>query len=137
MANKIVQPDNFSRDYPWKNALPYLPNVAMQSAQPYHFMLSMPLHFTLIPSATAAVTNTSEMQVLGRNMHAIQVACTSGTMSATVLVEATVDMVNWVQIDSITAPGIKQYSGVYASIRASMPTYTSGTISVTGLSQRS
>jgi hypothetical protein len=98
------------------------------------YMTAYPLQFNLITDATAVSTEPSEMQTLGRNLHGIQV---SGTFAATVLVEATLDGQTWEQLDTITTAGIKQYSGVYASIRVSVSAYTSGSVFVFGLSQRS
>lgn len=127
----IIQPFNLQRGQ--SNLLPYLPSQALQSAQPQFFMTAAPLQFNLISNASAVSTDKYEMQVLGRNLHAIQV---SGTFSATVLVESTLDGVTWFTLDTITAAGIKQYSGVYQSIRVSVSAYTSGAISVVGVTQR-
>lgn len=149
MSNTIVQPSNVAPRTTNTNAagittitgsgyfLPYLPNVAQQTSQPQFFMSAFPLQFTLISDATAQTTDTYEMQVLGRNLHAIAVSTASGTtFSATVLVEATLDGTNWFTLASLTSTGITQYSGVYQSIRVSIPSYTSGTITVSGMTQR-
>lgn len=129
----IIQPSNLQRGQ--SNLLPYLPSQALQSAQPQFFMTSAPLQFDLFSNASAvtATGEQAEMQVLGRNLHAIQV---SGTFSATVLVESTLDGVSWFTLDTITAAGIKQYTGVYQSIQVSVSAYTSGSVSVVGVTQR-
>lgn len=115
--------------------MPYLPSMAMQTAEPQFFMAAYPLQFNLITGAAAISTNTYEMQVLGRTKHAIAV---SGTFVATVFVEATLDGVNWVTLQlSINAPGIVQFDGLYQSIRVSVSTYTSGSVTVVGMTQRS
>ena len=114
--------------------LPYLPNVALQTAGPQFYMTAFPLQFPLITAATAVSATQSEMQVLGRNLHAVQV---SGTFSATVLIEGSLDGVNWTTLSSLTATGITQYTGLYQSIRASVSAYTSGSVTVVGMSQRS
>jgi len=133
----IVKPTNVGRGQ--SNTLPYLPNPSGTIAQSMFWMTAMPLQFTLFNQATAITTGQadpfSEVNVLGRNLHAVAVSAT-GTYAATVLVEATLDGVNWFTLDTITATGIKQYSGLYQSIRASITVYTSGTITVTAITQR-
>lgn len=113
--------------------LPYVPGPGAQTAGASFSMTAYPLQFHLIEGATAQSNEKYEMQVLGRNLHAIQV---KGITTATVLVEATVDGENWVTLSSVTADGITQYSGLYASIRVSISAYTSGSIDVFGISQR-
>lgn len=115
------------------NYLPYLPSLAMQSANPQFFMTAYPLQFNLLTAESSISSETVEMQVLGRNLHAIQV---SGTFAATVLVEATLDGINWGTIATITSPQITQFSGLYQSIRASVSAYTSGNVTVTGITMR-
>ncbi|UOF90778.1 hypothetical protein LSG31_00400 [Fodinisporobacter ferrooxydans] len=149
----LIQPNNTSRQQPtttgangvsaWQggNALPYLPNFAAKSSEPLFYMTAYPLEFTLFSKQTAVTTGQadpySEINALGRNLHAVQVAVETGeTMNATVLIEGTLDGVHWTQIEQITAPKISQYSGLYKSIRASITAYTSGTISVLAVSQR-
>lgn len=128
-----IQPSNIQRGAP--KYMPYLPSMAMQTAEPQFFMTAYPLQFNLITGAAAISTNTYEMQVLGRTKHAIAV---SGTFVATVFVEATLDGVNWVTLQlSINAPGIVQFDGLYQSIRVSVSTYTSGSVTVVGMTQRS
>ncbi len=148
----IIQPSNLSRQkefgtapngvtqWSGMNALPYLPSGAMQSAQPYFYGTAYPLQFYLIEGATAdtAAGQQAEWNALGRNLHAVAVSTASGTtFSATVLIEATLDGVNWLTIASITTTEIQQFSGLYQSLRASITAYTSGTISVTSVMQRS
>jgi len=131
----IIQPGNVIRGE--SNVLPYLPNVSLRSAQPLFFMTSYPLQFKLFDAVSAAKvlgTTTPEIHVLGRNLHAIAV---TGTFDATVLLEATLDGVNWLTLASVTTPGITQYVGLYQSIRATIPTYVSGAVTVTAISQRS
>lgn len=127
-----VSPFNTQRG--GSNYLPYLPSLAMQTASAQFYMTPYPLQFNLITGAVAISTNTYEMQVLGRNYHAIAV---SGTFVATVLAEATLDGVNWFTLATITTAGITQYTGLYQSIRVSVSAYTSGTITVVGMTQRS
>lgn len=143
-----VQPFNLSRQNmttakadgtsQWNGGslLPYSPSVAMKTAQPLFYDTAYPLQFKLIINATAQTTNTYEMQVLGRNRHAIAVTSTGG-FTASVLVEATLDGVNWATLGTITTSTINQYQGLYQSIRVSIPSYTSGTITVTGMTMRS
>ena len=107
--------------------------MAMLTAEPQFFMAAYPLQFSLITGATAISMETYEMQVLGRIRHAIQV---SGTFTATVLVEGSLDGVNWDTLASVAAPGISQYTGLYQSIRVSVNAYTNGTITVVGMTQR-
>ena len=127
-----VSPSNTQRG--GSNYLPYLPSVAMQTANPQFYMTAFPLQFDLLTAESSISSESVEMQALGRNLHAIQV---SGTFVATVLVEATLDGVNWSTIGTITAPGITQYSGLFQSIRVSVSAYTSGVITVTGITMRS
>jgi hypothetical protein len=114
--------------------LPYLPNVALQTAGPQFYMTAFPLQFALITDAAEVSTTQTEMQVLGRNLHAIAV---SGTFDATVLIEGSLDGTNWSTLSSLTTTGITQYTGLYQSIRASVSAWTSGTVTVVGMSQRS
>jgi len=134
----IVQPDNVGRGQ--SNTLPYTPNPSGYVSQSMFFMSAYPLQFILFTDETSVTTGNSdpyaEIMVLGRNLAAIQVSTTGGTYAATVLVEGTLDGVNWTTIQSITAAGIVQISGLYQSIRASITAYTSGNISVTAISQR-
>lgn len=131
MSTVTVSPYNLA---PGKsNLLPYMPSQALQSAQPQFFMTSAPLQFNLITAANAQSTNAYAMQVLGRNYHAIQVI---GTFSASVLVEATLDGTNWFTLSTITSAGITQYTGIYQAIRVSVSAYTSGNVTVVGISQR-
>lgn len=135
MANTIVQPSNIARGAP--KYLPYLPALAMQTAEPQFYMTAYPLQFYLISGATGT-TGTFEMQVMGRNQHAIAVTGANGaSFAGTVLVEGTLDGANWITLDSIMAAGIKQYTGLYRSIRVSVADYTSGSITVAGITQRS
>lgn len=132
----IIKPSNVNRGD--SNVLPYLPNPSSHVASSMFTMTAYPLQFTMYTAQAAAQLNTSSqapvIQVLGRNQHAIQV---SGTFSASVLIEATLDGTNWFTLDTITTPSVKQYSGLYESIRASIPSFTSGAITVTAISQRS
>ncbi len=114
--------------------LPYLPNVAAQTSQPQYYMTAFPLQFSLLENATETTSDTYEMQVMGRNLHAIAV---TGTFVGTVLVEGTLDGQNWAPLSTISNETIEQYSGVYQSLRVSVTGYTSGTITVTGMTQRS
>lgn len=150
----IIQPSNVNRQQSvgtapngtstWQggHALPYLPNVASRTAEPLFYMTAYPLQFSLIDGATAVTTGNedpyAEFNVLGRNIHAVQVGTSDGsTFSATVLVESTLDGELWTQLDEITAPSSKQYEGLYQSIRVSITAYTSGTIDVVAITQRS
>lgn len=140
-----IRPSNLSREnmtlpkpdgtVSWNGGslLPFSPSVAKQTAQPLFYDTAYPLQFNLITAAAAQGTDTYEMQVLGRNLHAIAV---SGTFVATVLVEATLDGANWLTLSSITSSGITQYQGIYESIRVSVSAYTSGTVTVTSMTQR-
>lgn len=131
----IVKPNNVGRGE--SNTLPYLPNPSSRSAQPMHYMTSYPLQFTLFDAVAVAQPlseSTPEINVLGRNLLAVAV---TGTFDATVKIEATLDGKNWVQLASITTPGITQYDGIYRSIRATIPTYVSGEVTVAAISQRS
>jgi hypothetical protein len=147
----IVQPSNVSGKQPmganangtssWQGGslLPYTPNVARETAQPLFYMTAYPLQFMLISGKSGITTGQAdpyyEMNVLGRNLHAVAVSA-SGTYNATVLFEATLDGVNWFTLQSVTAAGIYQFSGVYQSIRVSITAWTSGAITVTGITQR-
>lgn len=130
----VIQPGNLQRGQ--SNYLPYIPLPSAYIAESMLYQTAIPLQFTLIKEVAATTTDYAEIDVLGRNLHAIAVSA-SGIYNATVLVEATLDGVNWGMLDSITATGIKQYSGLYQSIRISIPTYTSGTITVSAITQRS
>lgn len=133
----IVKPNNVDQ----KSALlPYIPGPSTYSSETNFFQSAFPLQFTLLQGATAVTTNNQdpyvEFNTLGRNQHAIQVSSTN-PYNATVLVEGTLDGVNWAPIETITQTGIVQFSGLYQSIRVSITSYTSGNITVTAITQRS
>lgn len=142
----IIQPSNVAPRTTTTNAagvttvtgsgylLPYLPNVAQQTSEPQYYMTAYPLLFPLLTNVTATTAEPAEMQVLGRTYHAIQ---TSGTFVATITVEGTLDGTNWYSLGSITSAGIAQYNGIYLSIRVSVTAYTSGAVTVAGLTMRS
>jgi hypothetical protein len=134
MSNIVVQPSNVGRGA--SNTLPYFPTIGWDIAQSQFYQTAYPLQFPLITGAIAAETVTYEMTISGRNLNAIAVYSTSGTYNATVLVEGTLDGIGWVTLESITSPQITQLSGLYQSIRVSIPAYASGTINVAGMSQR-
>jgi len=99
-------------------------------------MTAYPLQFTLFSAVTSAQVLSDQspvIQVLGRNLHAVAV---TGTFSANVLIEATLDGANWATLATVTAPQITQFTGIYQDIRVTVPTYTSGTITVTAITQR-
>jgi hypothetical protein len=140
----LVRPDNFtysSSGQPNRSAtLPYNPGPAAITAEANYFQASFPLKFTLIGASTVTPNNAvtpagseAEFQVFGRLYHSVQVA---GTFNATIVVEATNDGQNWQQIDSITAPAIKQYVGPYYSMRVRISAYTSGNPVVIAITQR-
>lgn len=145
METEIIQPSNVAPRTTEVNAqgnrtltgngytLPYLPIVAMNTAEPMFYNTAFPLQFALITAATAVTTVAQQMQVSGRNLHAIAV---SGTFVGTVTVYGTLDGTNWVTLDSVTAPEILQYAGLYQDIAVSVTAYTSGSITVTGMTQR-
>lgn len=128
----LVQPNNVQ---PRDAILPYLPEISTYSGQTNFFQSVYPLQFTILSDAQAATPAGEyyEINVLGRNYHAIQV---SGTFNASVLVEGTLDGQNWAPIETITSAKISQYTGLYQSIRVSIPSYTSGTINVSAMTMR-
>ena len=133
--NHIIQPSNAQRGA--SNTLPYFPLLGGDLAEAQFYQTSYPLQFLLIQDATAQVLDTYEMNVLGRTKHVVAVSCAQGTTyNATVLVEGTLDGINWVTLESVITPQILQLEGLYQSIRVSIPTYVSGTITVAGITQR-
>lgn len=146
METEIIQPWNVGPRTTAVNAqgnrtltgngytLPYLPNVAMNTAEPMFYNSAFPLQFSLISDATAVTSTAAQMQVSGRNLHAVAV---SGTFTGTVTVYGTLDGENWIVLDTVTAPEILQYAGLYQDIAVSVTAYTSGSITVTGMTQRS
>ncbi|KIL42075.1 hypothetical protein SD70_02510 [Gordoniibacillus kamchatkensis] len=118
--------------------LPYMPGPGAVTAQAAFYQAAFPLEFQLIQGATAVtpLPLTDYIETLGRNQLAIQVSSSNGAFSASVLIEATLDEQKWFTLDTINAEGIKQYSGLYKAIRASISSYTSGTIDVYAISQK-
>lgn len=118
--------------------LPYIPGPSTFSSETNYFQSSFPLQFNLIVGATASTPAGTyyEFNTLGRNYHSIQVSAPA-VINATILVEGTLDGVNWTTIESISSLKISQYTGIYQSIRVSISAYTSGTITVTSMTMRS
>lgn len=149
----IIQPSNSNRQQPlgatasgtsaWQGGqnLPYLPNPSAFVSEGSFYQTSYPLQFTLFSGVSGVTTGQSdpfaEVNVLGRNYHVIAVTSV-GTYEATVLIEGTLDGVNWFPIDSVTeVGGALQINGLFQSIRASIQAWTSGAITVTMITQRS
>jgi hypothetical protein len=141
--NNIVMPDNLKNGVTGRLntslMLPYTPGPSAITAESNYFQSFFPLIFT--PIGPASVTKNDRVtpngtqaviQTFGRNAFAVQV---SGTFTASVLIEATLDGVNWETLDTISAKGIKQYTGLYLAIRAGISAYTSGNPLVTVIVQ--
>jgi hypothetical protein len=129
----IIKPNNLDLG---SIMLPYVPGPSTYSSETNFFQTTFPLQFSLIAGATAVTPGGTyyEINVLGRKYHAIQVS--GPAYNATVLLEGTLDGINWITIQSITAVGIYQYTGIYQSLRVSITAYTAGTIAVTAITQR-
>lgn len=87
---------------------------------------------TLLNAVTANTTGTpldlSTDERYQGGQHSVAV---SGTFSANVLFEASVDGSTWYTIATVTAAGLATYPGSFHSIRASVTGYVSGTITCT------
>jgi hypothetical protein len=116
--------------------LPYTPGPGAQTAEAMLYQAAFPLQFKLVSAAVAIASPVDYIEFLGRNRLAIQVLSSSGTYGGTVLLEVTLDGLHWVTLDTITTESVKQYTGIYVAVRASVSAYTSGTIEVFALIQR-
>jgi len=134
----ITQPNNVGRGQ--SNTLPYTPNPSGQIAQSMYWMSAYPLCFSLFSGLTAVTTEQTDpyfqVNTLGRSQFAVQVESTQGTYNATVLIEGTLDGENWSTVQTITSAGITQINGLYAALRVSVTSYTSGTLTCTLVMQR-
>lgn len=116
--------------------LPYTPGPGAMTAEAMLFQAAFPLQFKLVDGATAIASPIDNIEFLGRNHLAVQVSSSVGPFGGTILLEATLDGAHWVTLDTITTESIKQYSGMYAGIRASVSVYNSGKIDVFAIIQR-
>lgn len=86
---------------------------------------------TLLNAVTANTTGTAlDLSADERYQgggHSVEV---TGTFTANVLFEATVDGTNWNTVATVTAAGLASYLGAFHSLRASVSGYVSGTITV-------
>lgn len=138
-----LTPSNVTRGS--DNTIPYFPIPSLRTAEGIFFTLNYPLQFQLYDGVTGGTGITTgqndpfvEWTPIGRNLHAVQVAShAAGTFGSSVLLEGSLDGVHWFTIDTITVAGIKQYTGLYQSLRTSITAYTGTTpIEVRAISQK-